>query len=166
MNFSGRVWKFGDDINTDLIAPGKWLAFDTKTISSHTLEPINPQFASQVKPGEIVMGGKNFGGGSSREAAVRIFKELQVSCILAQSFARIFYRNAIALGFPVLVIPHEFYQETVEGDLVKVEMTLGELVRPSAGKTYHMQPLPEKVLSVLSAGGILPLLKKLAQDGA
>lgn len=164
MRAHGKVWKFGHNVDTDAMAPGKFLGLEMKQLATHTLEIINPQFPKQVKFGDIVVGGRNFGCGSSREHAVRVMKILGVGCILAESFARIFYRNAIATGLPVLAVPAPFWEKVQEGDTVSADLEQGIVTNQTQNLIFHAPPLPGGVLKVITQGGIIPTLKQIVRQ--
>ena len=137
----GRIWKFGDSIDTDVMAPGKYLSLDIKELVPHTLEAVDPRFASDVRPGDLVLAGRNFGCGSSREQAPRLLKLLGVGAVLAVSFARIFARNCTAIGLPSLGVPAAFWTETEAGDEVEVDFVAGVLVNRRSGRTFSTPPV-------------------------
>ncbi len=153
---TGRVWKFGDDISTDLLSPGAYAIDPVEIRKLHVLESVDPDFASEVKPGDVVVAGRNFGCGSSRETAPENLAALGVSCVVAESFARIFMRNAVAVGLPVLVCPgvHEAF---AGGDPIQVDLASGIVVAP--GGELRGVPLPEEMRRILDAGGILAALR-------
>ncbi|MFQ6089782.1 MAG: 3-isopropylmalate dehydratase small subunit [Candidatus Methanofastidiosia archaeon] len=159
MMIKGRVWKFGNNIDTDLIAPGKYLDLEFDEFLSHILEPINPKFANNVKEGDLIVAGENFGLGSSREQAPRGLKGLGISCIVAESFARIFYRNCISIGLPALTSKN-VSKEFRDGDEGEVDVKSGRIKNLTTGKVLQANPLPKSMLEILEAGGILELLKK------
>ncbi|MDE6588784.1 MAG: 3-isopropylmalate dehydratase small subunit, partial [Oscillospiraceae bacterium] len=148
-----------DNVDTDVIIPARYLnAPDEKSLASHCMEDIDSQFASTVKIGDIVVGGSNFGCGSSREHAPLAIKACGVKCVIAKSFARIFYRNAINIGFPILECP-----EAVEGinlgDRVSVEFQTGIIVNETTGQRFQAAPFPEFVNGIMESGGLLKSLK-------
>ena len=154
----GRVWKFGDDISTDHIIAGRYLtSVDPKVLSEHVMENVDPQFVKRVQPGDVIVAGANFGCGSSREQAPLALRAAGVSCIAAHTFARIFYRNAINIGFPVVECPG-LHEKVKEGDLITVDLAAGHIVLPS-GETVRFQPLPPNILEILNAGGLVPKLR-------
>jgi 3-isopropylmalate/(R)-2-methylmalate dehydratase small subunit len=155
----GSVWKLGDNIDTDVITPGKYLSLPMDQLKLHVLEPINPDFAKMVKPGDVIVGGRNFGCGSSREQAPRALKELGIAAIIAESFARIFFRNAINIGLPVLIC-EGVSRAFDEGDILEADLSTGEVKNVSKGITLRAKPLPPIMLEILSAGGAIELLKK------
>jgi len=159
----GRVWTFGDDISTDHIIAGKYLGTtDPKVFADHAFEAVDPTWAKKVQAGDIIVAGHNFGCGSSREQAPIALMTLGISAILANSFARIFFRNAINLGFPVLECPGLRQQVNV-GDTIGVDMIRGEVRLPDGGVT-RFTALPPNVLEILQAGGLVAKLRaELAQ---
>ena len=156
--FRGRAWVFGEDISTDHIIAGKYLGTtDPKVFAEHCLEAVDPNFAKQVKPGDLIAAGPNFGCGSSREQAPIAIKHLGVAAILAPSFARIFFRNAINIALPVLECPG-IEKAVRAGEEVEVDMGRGEVRTTSGVLTF--KPLPPNVLEILEAGGLVPKLKR------
>jgi len=157
--FKGRVWTFGDDISTDHIIAGKYLGTtDPKVFADHAFEAVDPSWAKKVQAGDIIVAGANFGCGSSREQAPIALRTLGISAILASSFARIFFRNAINLGFPVIECPG-LREKVKTGDTVEIDMARGEIHLPGAVVT-RFTPLPPNVLEILEAGGLVPKLRK------
>lgn len=160
--FRGRVWIFGDDISTDHIIAGKYLGTtDPKVFAEHAFESIDPTFAKQVGRGDILVAGANFGCGSSREQAPIALKTLGISAILANSFARIFFRNAINLGFPAIECSG-LSDRVKPGDVIELDLAAGEVRLPS-GMMLRFTALPPNVLEILEAGGLVPKLKKELQ---
>lgn len=157
--FKGRAWRLGDNIDTDVITPGKYLTLPIDELKNHVLEPIDPEFPRRVKPGDIIVAGRNFGCGSSREQAPAALKALGVSVVIAESFARIFFRNAISLGLPVVVC--EGVSGTVNnGDLLEVNLEIGEIRNLNTGQTFRTKALSRQMIEILKAGGAIPLLKR------
>jgi 3-isopropylmalate/(R)-2-methylmalate dehydratase small subunit len=154
----GRVWKFGDNITTDYLMPGFTRGTTPEERASFCMRENRPEFASNVRPGDVIVAGKNFGCGSSRPAAGNLIT-LGVSCVLAESFGRIFFRNSIGLGFPVLICKgvHSAFND---GDLIQVNVESGEIKNVSTGKILKAEPLPEIAVRILSEGGVIPLLKR------
>lgn len=153
----GKVWKFGDSIDTDLIISGKYLRTrEMKIFAAHAMEGIDPEFAKKVKPGDIIVAGTNFGYGSSREQAPLALKHAGVACIIAKSFARIFFRNAINIGLPLL----EADIECNEGDIIRVDLLNGEVVVPEKG-IFKGNKLPDFLLEILTDGGLVAHRKKI-----
>ena len=156
----GETWKLGDDINTDMIIAGPYLTIkDTDTMASHVLEGVIPEFAKKVKPGDILVAGKNFGCGSSREIAAVLLKHLKVGAIVAESFARIFFRNAINIGLPVLECKN-ISKKVDKGQRLELNLTLGDIKNISKGETYKGTKLPDFLLEIIEAGGALEVLKR------
>ena len=156
--FRGQVWTFGDDISTDHIISGKYLGTtDSKAFAAHAFEAVDPTWAKKVKAGDLIVAGGNFGCGSSREQAPIALKTLGVSTILANSFARIFFRNAINLGFPVLECPG-LRRKVNAGDVLEVDMARGEVRLPS-GEITRFNALPPNVLEILEAGGLVAKIR-------
>ncbi len=160
----GKAWKYGDDVNTDVIFPGKYTyaLMEPEEMAGHALEDLDTDFASQVQPGDVVIAGKNFGCGSSREQAASCLKFSGVQAVIAGSFARIFFRNAINQGLPVIQS-----QEAVEaieaGDRVRIDFTRGLIQTPRG--TFEFAPLPESVLGILQAGGLVAYTQKKLKQG-
>ena len=157
----GRVWKFGDNIDTDAITPGKYMSAPEPELRKHVLEVINPKFAREVKPGDFIIAGNNFGCGSSRESAPAALKTLGVAAIVAESFARIFFRNAIAIGLPALTCPG-VSSLFADGDELELEMAAAKITNVTRRETVYAQALPEQMIEVLSKGGIAAVLKEIA----
>ncbi len=160
MILKGRVWKFGDDISTDHIAPGRYFHLRTNLpeLAKHVLEDAREDFASQVQPGDIIVAGRNFGLGSSREHAPRIIKLAGVGCVIAKSFARIFYRNSINVGLPLVEIKET--DEINEGDTLEVDLRKGIVKNLTSGKEYRFVPMPDFMLKIIEEGGIEEYIKK------
>lgn len=150
----GRVWKYGDDVNTDVIFPGKYTytVSDPKETAKYALEDLDPRFAREVRPGDIIVAGKNWGNGSSREQAVTCLKEAGVGAIVARSFARIYGRNCINSALPALTCP-EAVDAIQDGETIEIDMEAGE-IRCAAG-VFHFPPLPKNVLAIVEAGGLV-----------
>ncbi len=159
MILAGKAWKFGDDISTDLIAPGRLfhLRSNLPELAKHVLEDADPQFAQKMQKGDFVVGGSNFGCGSSREHAPTIIKLAGVSAVLAKSFARIFYRNAINVGLPVLICDTD---KINQGDKLEVDLEKGSITNKTNGQTLDFTPLPEVMIKILNDGGLLAHIQK------
>lgn len=158
--FKGKCWKFGADINTDLIIPGRYLnTTNHKELAKHCMEDIDPAFASKVQEGDIIVADKNFGCGSSREHAPIAIKTAGVSCIIARSFARIFYRNAFNIGLPVIVCP-EAAQDINVGDEVEVNTHTGNIRNITKNKTYQAEPIPAFIHDIIADGGLMKYIAK------
>ncbi len=154
----GRVWKFGDDVDTDVIIPAKYLrSVDHSVWPKHVLEGLDPTFSSKVKSGDIIVGGKNFGCGSSREQAALAIKDAGVSAVVAETFARIFFRNAINNGLP-LVECRGISRAVAEGDVIEINLDTGE-VKTKAG-TLKSLPLPPFLQEILQSGGLVEYFKR------
>ena len=164
MLIQGKAWVFGDNIDTDIIHPGPYLLSPIAEAASHAFEAVHPQFSRQVRPGDILVGGKNFGCGSSRETAVEILKHLGIGCLLAESYARIFFRNAIALGLPALVVK-DVSRKIASLDEVTVSIDSGEVRVKRTGEVLAGIPLHGKMQEVILAGGIDGLLERLKERG-
>jgi 3-isopropylmalate/(R)-2-methylmalate dehydratase small subunit len=160
MPIEGRVWKYGDDINTDVIFPGKYTytISDPEELAKHALEDLDPDFASKVQKGDIVVAGKNFGCGSSREQAATSLKYAGVSAVIAKSFARIFFRNAINAGLPVIICA-EAVDEIEDGSTISIDFSAGKIT--VGEKAFGFPPLPPEILGILEDGGLIPHTKKL-----
>jgi len=160
----GTVWKYGDNVNTDVIFPGRYTyqIMSPGEMAKHALEDLDPAFAKTVKPGDIIVAGKNFGCGSSREQAAACLKAAGVQAVVAKSFARIYFRNAINLGLPVLQ-SEEAPDRLEAGDAIDLDLPRGEI--RSAKGTFAFHPLPESVLGIIAAGGLIEYTKaKLRED--
>ena len=154
-----KVYKYGDNVDTDVIIPARYLnAPDEKSLASHCMEDIDPDFAGAVQPGDIVVGGYNFGCGSSREHAPLSIKSCGVKCVIAKSFARIFYRNAINIGLPIMECP-EAVDGISAGDTVTVDFASGVICNETTGKRFQAAPFPEFVNGIIESGGLLKSLK-------
>ncbi len=156
----GRIWKYGDHVNTDLIIPGRYLDdYNIDNITEHAMEDIDPTFSDHMEPGDIILAGKNFGCGSSREQAPLVLKKKGVSAVIAESFARIFFRNAIATGLPIVVCP-EAHDLLEKGDEVEIDLERGEIQRLKDGRVMTFDALPPFLLDVLNDGGLVNHLKE------
>ena len=154
-----KVYKYGDNVDTDVIIPARYLnAPDEKSLASHCMEDIDASFASSVEQGDIIVAGANFGCGSSREHAPLAIKACGVKCVIAPSFARIFYRNSINIGLPILESA-EAAAEIQAGDTVSVDFATGTITDETQGKTWQAAPFPEFVNRIIEAGGLLNSLK-------
>jgi len=164
MKIKGRVHKYGDDINTDVIYPGKYvyMKLEPAEIASHALEDLDPQFVRKVKEGDILVAGKNFGMGSSREQAVTCLKYAGIRAIVAKSFSRIYFRNAINQGLPAIVSP-EVVEDAKDGDLMEIDLDRGEI--RMGKRSYKISPYPEKLIEILRVGGLIPYVKKIIKEG-
>ncbi len=155
----GKVFKFGDDIDTDIIVPATYLStFDEKQLAKHCMEYTNPEFYDEVKPGDIVVAGKNFGCGSSREHAPIAIKGCGVSIVIAKSFARIFYRNALNIGLYILECP-DAVDGINQGNEVSVDVDTGVITNVTSGATYKAQPFPKFIQNIIECGGLINAIK-------
>ena len=162
MNVRGKAFVFGDRIDTDVLAPGPYMREPLAVLASHCLEAVDPDFAGQVRPGDIVVGGESFGIGSSREQAVQALAELGVGAIVARSFARIFYRNALNLGLPALVCAD---LEAARGDELEVRPAEGRILNHSSGREFACEAIPAQLMEIVAGGGLMPWLeRKLAAE--
>ena len=154
-----KIYVYGDNVDTDVIIAARYLNDpDERNLAAHCMEDIDPQFSSTVEAGDIIVGGANFGCGSSREHAPLAIKASGVKCVIAASFARIFYRNAINIGFPIMECP-EAAAEIKAGDSVGVEFNTGKIVDETTGKTYQAAPFPEFINGIIENGGLMNSLK-------
>lgn len=155
MQYRGRTWKFGDDVDTDAIIPARFLnTTDPKALAAHVMEDADPDFPSKVRPGDILVAGKNFGCGSSREHAPIAIKAAGISCVVASSFARIFYRNAINIGLPIFESP-QAAAAISKGDEIEVDAAQGSIVNHTRGETYAATPFPEFMQQIINQGGLM-----------
>jgi 3-isopropylmalate/(R)-2-methylmalate dehydratase small subunit len=154
----GKVWKFGDGIDTDIIIPARYLVLPLKEMKEKAMEPLRPTFSTDFKRGGVIVAGKNFGCGSSREQAPAVLKALGVTAIIAESFARIFYRNAINLGIPVVEC-QGFSPQTREGDTVEIELSMGKIRLTEHGSEFSGSKLPDFLLDIIEDGGLIQNLK-------
>jgi 3-isopropylmalate/(R)-2-methylmalate dehydratase small subunit len=159
-NLRGRVWKFGDHIDTDIITSGKYLNLPMEEMKRHVFEAIRPGFFQEINPGDMIVSGRNFGCGSSRETAPATLKALGIGAILAESFARIFYRNAIAIGLPAIACPGISFLFN-DGDEAEVSFNDGRVLNVVSEKSIVFQPFPEEMLRVLESGGIEAILRQM-----
>ncbi len=160
MVVKGRVFKYGDNVDTDVIIPARYLNIaDVKELSSHAMEDIDTEFVKKVQPGDIVVATRNFGCGSSREHAPLVLRENQVSCVIATSFARIFYRNAINIGLPILEC-EEAANAIQAGDTVSIDFGTGVITNETKGETYQAAAFPPFIQSIVKAGGLLKSLRE------
>jgi 3-isopropylmalate/(R)-2-methylmalate dehydratase small subunit len=159
LKLKGKVHKFGADVNTDVIIPARYLnVSEPRELARHCMEDIDSEFATKVEKGDMIVATTNFGCGSSREHAPLAIKACGISCIIAQSFARIFFRNAINIGLPLLECP-EVAAETEAGDILEVDLSRGEITNISRGKTFIAKPYPEFMMGIINAGGLVEYTK-------
>lgn len=156
----GKVWKYGDNVDTDVIIPARYLNTSShEELASHCMEDIDISFAKEVKQGEIMVAGENFGCGSSREHAPVAIKASGISLIIAKTFARIFYRNAINIGLPILEHP-TLPDETGKGDILEYNLTEGKVINKTTGKEYNCSKFPQEIQNLVNAGGLIEYTKK------
>jgi 3-isopropylmalate/(R)-2-methylmalate dehydratase small subunit len=153
-----RAWVFGDNIDTDVLAPGRYMKFGIEEIAKHCLEAVDPSFASNVRPGDVVVGGRNFGAGSSREQAAQALKTLGVAAVIAPSFAGIFYRNALNLGLVILECADA--GRIRSGDDVAVDPEAGRIENRTRGETLTCEPIPGHLMAMVRDGGLVAHLEK------
>ena len=163
---AGRAWVYGDNIDTDVIIPARYLlTTDLVELAKHCMEDIDATFVPNVQTGDIVLGGNNFGCGSSREHAPMAFKGAGISIVIATSFARIFFRNAINIGLLIMECP-DIAEQTSKGDTIQVDLASGVVTNATTGKTYQAQTYPESILTIVSAGGLIAATRaKLQRAG-
>lgn len=160
MIFTGKVFKYGDNVDTDVIIPARFLnSSEPAELAAHCMEDIDPAFASKVKKGDIIIGGKNFGSGSSREHAPLAIKSSGVACVIAESFARIFYRNSINIGLPILVSAGAA-TNIKKGARISVDLDTGQINDLDQNKVYQSEPFPEFMQEIIKAGGLIEKIRK------
>ena len=160
MKANGTVFKYGDNVDTDVIIPARYLNIaDRKELATHCMEDIDTEFVGKVNAGDIMVGGENFGCGSSREHAPMVIKESGIDCVIAKTFARIFYRNAINIGLPILECP-EASEGISAGDEVAIDFDTGVITNETTGKSWQAQPFPEFIQEIMEAGGLVNSLTK------
>jgi 3-isopropylmalate/(R)-2-methylmalate dehydratase small subunit len=155
---AGRAWVFGDDLNTEALAPGRTMKFGIEEIAKHCLESVEPRFASEVRPGDVVVGGRNFGAGSSREQAAQALKHLGVAAVIAPSFAGLFYRNAFNLGLPLLVCADA--GSIRPGDRLEIDAEAGRVRNLTQNTNLACEPIPAHLAALIRDGGLLGHLQK------
>lgn len=159
MQVQGTVFKYGDNVDTDVIIPARYLnTSDPAELAKHCMEDLDKDFVKNVQPGDIIVAGRNFGCGSSREHAPLAIKTAGVSVVIATTFARIFYRNAINIGLPILECP-EAVADIQAGDKISVDFTSGVITNLTSGESYQAEPFPEFMQELIAAGGLLNYLK-------
>jgi 3-isopropylmalate/(R)-2-methylmalate dehydratase small subunit len=157
---AGRAWKFGDDIDTDAIIPGRYLVInDPRELAEHLFEGVRPEMASGVNEGDIIVAGENFGCGSSREHAPLALKGAGITAVVAKSFARIFFRNAINIGLPLFICPE--VDRIEDGDSLEIDMAGGVILNLSRGESYKTTPLPQFLREIVEAGGLVEYTKRM-----
>ncbi|MBI2898835.1 MAG: 3-isopropylmalate dehydratase small subunit [Planctomycetes bacterium] len=160
MSLRGQVWKYGNNVDTDVIMPGRYCHItDAKELAKHVLEDLDAAFAGEVRSGDVVVGGNNFGCGSSREVAPMGLKTAGVSCVVANSFARIFFRNCINIGLPIVESP-EFASKCAKGDEVEIDLEKGELRNLTNGAKAAIPPYPPEIRAIIDAGGLMNYIKR------
>lgn len=160
MKAEGRVFRYGDNVDTDVIIPARYLnSSDKDDLRKHCMEDIDPEFVKNVQQGDIIVAGKNFGCGSSREHAPIAIKASGVSCVIASTFARIFFRNSINIGLPILECP-EVADEIKAGDVLSVDFSTGEITDRTTGKTYKAEPFPPFMQRLIESGGLIGYIKE------
>ena len=160
----GTVFQYGDNVDTDVIIPARYLnAPSPAELAKHCMEDIDPDYAAAVRPGDIMVGGWNFGGGSSREHAPMAIQASGAACVIAASFARMFYRNAINIGFPILECP-EAAAAIRSGDVVSVDFTAGLITDETTGQSFRANGFPPFIEQIIQSGGLLPYLKARGKD--
>ena len=163
-HLSGRAWVYGDNIDTDVIIPARHLtSSDPKVLAMHCMEDIDASFVKEAKPGDIVVGGANFGCGSSREHAPLAFLGAGVSAVVAANFARIFFRNAINVGLPILECP-EIVGRVAKGDILDIDLGTGVITNQTSGEAFRAQPFPEFLNDLVEAGGLVEYGRKRLAD--
>lgn len=156
---TGKAWVFGDDIDTDALAPGHYMKGSLEEMASHCLETVAPEFASEVSPGDVLVAGVNFGIGSSREQAVQVLVHLGIVALVAKSYGGIFFRNA--LNFGLVAVVSADVERIRPGDEISIDTSTGELINKSRDEIFHFEKLPAKLLAMIEDGGLVPHLKKL-----
>ena len=165
MIYKGQAWKFGDHVDTDVIIPARYLtSSDPQELGKHCLEDADPQFVRKIKKGDILVAGKNFGSGSSREHAPIALKAAGISCVIAKSFARIFYRNAFNMGLPILESP-EASESIGPGDSLMVDTDTGMIADRTTGEKFQAQPIPPFMQELVRDGGLIEHIKKTDETG-
>jgi len=160
MILKGNVWKFADHIDTDVIIPARYLnSSDSDELASHCMEDCDKDFTKKIKPGDIIVAGDNFGCGSSREHAPIAIKAAGISCVIAKSFARIFFRNAINIGLPIFETA-EVFEQSQQGDVLEVNTDQGKIRNLTRQKEFQITPLPDFMQNIISAGGLVEYIKE------
>lgn len=164
MKANGKVFKYGSNVDTDVIIPARYLnTSDPDELAKHCMEDIDADFANEVEPGDIIVADKNFGCGSSREHAPIAIKAAGVSCVIATTFARIFYRNAINIGLPILECP-EAVEKIQKGDVVEIDFSKGVIHNMTKSESYQSQPFPEFIQEIMAADGLVKYITKSLQE--
>jgi 3-isopropylmalate/(R)-2-methylmalate dehydratase small subunit len=160
---TGRAWVFGDDLDTDLLAPGRYMKFGIEEIAKHCLESLSPSFATSVRPGDIVVAGRNFGMGSSREQAVEVLRHLGVACVVAVSYAGLYYRNGFNLGLPLLVCADT--SGIADGTALALDLDAARVTETTTGRTLQCEAAPAHLIAMARDGGLVPHLQKRLARG-
>lgn len=161
MIFEGKVWLFGDDVDTDAIIPARFLsAVNAEDLAPHCLADLNPEFPRQVQAGDLLVAGRNFGCGSSREHAPLAIKGTGIACVIAQSFARIFYRNAINIGLPILECKDNLSKIITPGERLRVDLKTGTITRLADGTAYRSVPFPAFMQEIILSGGLIEAVRR------
>jgi 3-isopropylmalate/(R)-2-methylmalate dehydratase small subunit len=158
IEIKGKAWKFGNNIDTDVIVSGQYLKLSLAEAAEHVMESASPNFKQRITAGDIMVAGTNFGCGSSRESAPAAIKEAGIGAVVAVFFARIFYRNAINIGLPVFECPQA--EEIQEGDQLEFNLEGGEIYNLTQQKTYKVSPFPDRIMQIISSGGLISMLSK------
>lgn len=164
-DIQGRVWKFGDAVDTDAVVSGKLLDAPLEEAAKYAFSNLRPEFAAQAAPGDVIVAGRNFGCGSSREQAASVLKIIGLDCVIAESFGRIFFRNAIAVGLPALVCPG-VSEAFDDGDQASVSLADSRVVNPKNGRTLSARPLSPEMIAILEQNGVIEYLKELVRRGS
>ena len=160
MIITGTIYKFGDDVNTDEIIPARYLnTSDPKELAAHVMEDADPQFSAKAQSGDIIVAGKNFGCGSSREHAPLAIKAAGLACVVAESYARIFYRNAFNIGLTIMECP-EATAEAQTGHVLRIDTTTGEITNVTLDRSYSAKPIPAFMQELIGAGGLMEYVRK------
>jgi len=163
MKLKGKAWKFGDDVDTDVIIPARYLnTSDPQELARHCMEDVDPEFVRKIASGDIIVAGKNFGCGSSREHAPIAIKHADLSAVIAGSFARIFYRNSFNMGLPILESEAAAIHIQT-GDELEVDLDSGAIVNLTQGQSYRAEPIPEFMQTLLKSGGLMPYVQRKAK---
>ncbi|MGI5838734.1 MAG: 3-isopropylmalate dehydratase small subunit [bacterium] len=166
MKIKGKVWKYGRDVNTDEIIPARYLyTADPKELAAHCMEDFDAGFLDKINPGDIIVAEENFGCGSSREHAPIALKEAGIACVIAKSFARIFYRNAINIGLPIFEAP-EAVEGSSEGDMIEVAAAQGIITNRTKGCVFQAAPFPDFMREIIAAGGLINYVREKVKAGA
>ena len=161
MSIRGNVWKYGNNINTDIISPPQYMELSYAEMAQHSMEGVDPEFSKKIKPGDILVAGANFGSGSSRETAPIALKLAGVGCIIAKFYARIFFRNAINIGLPV--VECQDVDKIQEGDQLEVDLQNGKIINLTRQEEYQGSILPGHIMEIVDLGGLVPYLAQKLQ---